>query len=192
MMMYGEYEHNMDAKNRVFVPVKFREELGKNIYYKLYASKECPSIQLYSESEFKKQFEDPVNGITNLAKKRALLAQIYLGTGTASYDMICSVVSKLRSVCPTVRVHVYKIINRFFGESITVSGLLTGKDMAEQLFGQELGEELIIPENSLRRGEEVFLCGMTVDELSSQLGVKVPASGSDGYEFIESILGRRI
>lgn len=85
-MFVGTYEHNMDAKNRVFVPVKFREELGESIYYKLYASKECPSIQLYSESEFKKQFEDPVNGITNLAKKRALLAQIYLGTGTASYD----------------------------------------------------------------------------------------------------------
>lgn len=85
-MFVGTYEHNMDAKNRVFVPAKFREELGENIYYKLYASKECPSIQLYSEAEFKKQFEDPVSGITNLAKKRALLAQIYLATGTTAYD----------------------------------------------------------------------------------------------------------
>lgn len=85
-MFVGTYEHNMDAKNRVFVPAKFREELGENIYYKLYASKECPSIQLYSEAEFRKQFEDPVSGITNLAKKRALLAQIYLATGTTSYD----------------------------------------------------------------------------------------------------------
>lgn len=85
-MLVGTYEHNMDSKNRVFVPAKFREELGENIYYKLYASKECPSIQLYSEEEFKKQFEDPVNGVTNLAKKRSLLAQIYLATGTATYD----------------------------------------------------------------------------------------------------------
>ena len=85
-MFIGTYEHNMDAKNRVFVPVKFREELGENIYYRLYASEDCPSVQLYSEDEFKKQFESPVAGVTNLAKKRALLAKIYLGTGTAAYD----------------------------------------------------------------------------------------------------------
>lgn len=85
-MFIGTYEHNMDSKKRVFVPVKFREELGETIYYRLYASKDCPSVQLYSEEEFKKQFEAPVEGITDLAKKRALLAKIYLGTGTASYD----------------------------------------------------------------------------------------------------------
>ena len=44
-MFIGTYEHNMDSKNRVFVPVKFREELGETIYYRLYASKENPSIQ---------------------------------------------------------------------------------------------------------------------------------------------------
>lgn len=85
-MFIGTYEHNMDTKKRVFVPVKFREELGETIYYRLYASEESPSIQLYSEDEFKRQFEDPVNGITNNAKKRMLLAQVYLATGTASYD----------------------------------------------------------------------------------------------------------
>ncbi|MGN0447787.1 MAG: hypothetical protein ACI4GC_04465 [Acutalibacteraceae bacterium] len=85
-MFVGTYEHNMDAKNRVFVPAKFREELGEELYYKLYPSEKHPSIQLYSKQEFKRQFEDPVAGITNLAKKRNLLASIYLGTGEATYD----------------------------------------------------------------------------------------------------------
>ena len=85
-----------------------------------------------------------------------------------------------------------KIINNFFGESITVSGLLTGKDIADQLSGIELGDELLIPENSLRHGEELFLCGMTVKELSDKLGVPVRATGSDGYEFVEAVLGHSI
>ena len=85
-MFIGTFEHNMDAKNRVFVPAKFREELGESFYYKLYSSEKYPSIQLYSKEEFKRQFEDPVSGISNLAKKRNLLAQIYLGTDDATVD----------------------------------------------------------------------------------------------------------
>ena len=84
-MFIGTYEHNLDGKNRVFVPAKFREELGDNFIYKIFLSNH-PSIQLYSKDEFKKQFEDPVNGISNLAKKRNLLAQIYLGTDDATVD----------------------------------------------------------------------------------------------------------
>ena len=85
-MFIGTFEHNLDSKNRVFVPAKFREELGESFYYKLYPSEKYPSIQLYSKSEFKAQFEEPVKGISNLAKKRNLLAQIYLGTDEATVD----------------------------------------------------------------------------------------------------------
>jgi NifB/MoaA-like Fe-S oxidoreductase len=65
-----------------------------------------------------------------------------------------------------LEVKVYKIINNFFGESITVSGLLTGKDIAEQLYGVIDCDELLIPENCLKADEDVFLCGMTLCELS--------------------------
>ena len=68
-MFIGTFEHNMDSKNRVFVPAKFREELGESFYYKLYPSEKYPSLQLYSKDEFRKQFEEPGNGISNLAKK---------------------------------------------------------------------------------------------------------------------------
>jgi NifB/MoaA-like Fe-S oxidoreductase len=81
------------------------------------------------------------------------------------------------------------IKNYFYGESITVSGLLTGKDIFEQLSGKDLGDELFIPENCLKDGEDVFLCGMTVEELSSSLGVKITLSENDGYEFVRALLG---
>ncbi|MBO5316013.1 MAG: DUF512 domain-containing protein [Clostridia bacterium] len=117
---------------------------------------------------------------------------VTVATGVASYPLISSLCEKLTSICPSLRINVKKIINNFFGESITVSGLLTGKDIADQLSGIELGDELLIPENSLRHGEELFLCGMTVKELSDKLGVPVRATGSDGYEFVEAVLGHSI
>ena len=82
----------------------------------------------------------------------------------------------------------YCIENDFFGENITVAGLLTGKDLAEQLSGRELGDELLIPDVTLRDGEDVFLCGMTLDELSEKLGVKITVVCSDGSDFIEKLL----
>jgi NifB/MoaA-like Fe-S oxidoreductase len=93
-------------------------------------------------------------------------------------------------IYPNLKINVYKITNNFFGDSITVSGLLTGKDICAQLMGKELGEELFIPANALRHGEDVFLCGMSVGELSTALSVKVTPTGQDGYELCESIIGK--
>ena len=78
---------------------------------------------------------------------------------------------------------------RFFGESITVAGLLTGKDICDQLDGVELGDELLVPATALRADDEDFLCGMTLKELSHRLGVKATPVGSDGYGFAEAVFG---
>ena len=123
-----------------------------------------------------------------LNKKR----NVSLVTGVASYPMIKEQVDKLCRLCPNLSVEIYEIVNNFFGRSITVSGLLTGKDICEQLKDKPLGEELIIPINCLRHGEDVFLCGMTVAEMEDRLGVAVKASGADGYELAEAILGESI
>ncbi|MBO5907872.1 MAG: DUF512 domain-containing protein [Clostridia bacterium] len=110
-------------------------------------------------------------------------------TGVAAYPSVVELVDKITKVCPKINVKIHKIINKFFGESITVTGLLTGKDIYEQLEGKSLGEELLIPKNALRSGEDIFLCDMTLSELSDKLGVKVRAAGTDGYELAEAILG---
>ena len=123
-----------------------------------------------------------------LNKKRS----VSLVTGVASYPMIKEQMDKLASLCPNLNIKIYEIINNFFGKSITVSGLLTGHDICEQLEGKPLGEELIIPQNCLRHGEDVFLCGMTVGEMADKLGVTVKASGNDGYELAEAVLGESI
>ena len=78
----------------------------------------------------------------------------------------------------------YEIKNDFFGHGVTVSGLLTGKDIINQLSGKELGERLFMTKNALKSGEDLFLCGNTVNELENALGVKAEFCPDDGYEFI--------
>jgi putative radical SAM enzyme (TIGR03279 family) len=79
-------------------------------------------------------------------------------------------------------VQVYAIRNDFFGHSVTVSGLVTGGDLINQLRGQDLGEELLIPANMLRADEDVFLDDVTVADVEKALGVSVRAVNADGAE----------
>ena len=111
-------------------------------------------------------------------------------TSVASYAMMCEIATRVCTRYPEMSIKVYKIKNKFFGESITVSGLITGRDLCEQLSGVELPNELVIPRNALRHGEETFLCGMTVSELSDKLGVKVSIGEADGGAFVDALLGR--
>lgn len=111
-------------------------------------------------------------------------------TGVAAYDCISSLAAEIgEKTGGRLKATVYKIINHFFGESITVSGLLTGKDMTEQLEGKTLGDELLIPCNTLKADEDIFLDDMTLEELSERLGVPVVPSSDAGDGFIRSLLG---
>ncbi|MBP3582908.1 MAG: DUF512 domain-containing protein [Clostridia bacterium] len=130
-----------------------------------------------------------IEDIQGFGKRLDRSRTVSLVTGVASEPTISRLCAKLQEICPNLQINVYKIINNFFGESITVSGLLTGRDICEQLSGRELGDELLIPDNALRSGEDVFLCGMTLTEMSERLGVKVTPSGKDGYELCEAIFG---
>ncbi len=89
---------------------------------------------------------------------------------------------------PDTEVQVFEISNRYFGETITVSGLLTGTDLRSQLTGQELGEKLLLPVNMMRRDEEVFLDDMTRSELEEALGVPVHIVGTSGRELLDELM----
>lgn len=85
MMFLGTYEHNLDGKNRVFLPAKFRKDLGDEFIYKFHASK-YPSIQLYNVDEFNKAREEALLRARSPIEKRNILAQYHLGTDTANCD----------------------------------------------------------------------------------------------------------
>lgn len=88
-----------------------------------------------------------------------------------------------------MEISVHAIENEFFGENVTVTGLLTGQDILGQLKGRELGSELLISRSMLKSGEELFLDDHTVEGLSSGLAVKVTIVENDGADLIMKIMG---
>jgi putative radical SAM enzyme (TIGR03279 family) len=141
-----------------------------------------------------RSFIDEVDGALNsldgyLAENSIKKRRVAVVTGTAMYDTLSDICKRISFICPSVVIEVHKIINNFFGESISVSGLLTGVDIAEQLSGKLSVDEVLLPLNALREGEDVFLCGMSFTELEKKLSVPIGTVGSDGYEFVETVLG---
>ena len=110
-------------------------------------------------------------------------------TGRIVYPYIYRMAKLMEETFPGLRVHVNAIRNDFFGERITVTGLLTGQDIIAQLKDTRLGEELLLPQNVLRSGERVLLDDYTVDDISDALQVPVNIVKSSGYDFTESLLG---
>lgn len=118
--------------------------------------------------------------------------ELSMATGKIAYPYILKMAEELMALYPQLKIHVYPITNYFFGELITVSGLLTGQDIIAQLKGKALGERLLLPENVLRSGEEVFLDDVTVSQMEKALQVKIDIVKSSGYDLIDAVLGEGI
>ena len=116
--------------------------------------------------------------------------EISMATARLAYPFIRDMAARMMEMVPGLMIHVYEIRNDFFGEMITVSGLLTGQDLIAQLTGRELGETLYLPQNVLRSGEEVFLDDVTVTEMEKALQVKVDIIKSSGRDFVNAVLDR--
>lgn len=115
--------------------------------------------------------------------------RITAATGMLAAPLIKALGERLREKFPQVSIEVIPIRNDFFGEQITVSGLLTGQDLIRQLKGRDLGEKLLLPCNLLRSGEEVFLDDVTLTELKNALQVPVDIVKSSGQDLVNAFLG---
>ena len=113
---------------------------------------------------------------------------VSLATGLLAAPVIQRIADQLCEKYPNVIIHIYPIVNEFFGEKITVSGLLTGQDLKKQLTGKELGKQLLLPCNILRTGYDVFLDDVTVGELEKSLQVNINIVKSSGRALIEALL----
>ena len=114
---------------------------------------------------------------------------ISAATGKLAYPYIRRMADRVEEQFPGRKIHVYCIRNDFFGERITVSGLVTGQDIIAQLKGKELGSRLLLPCNMLKADEDVFLDDITVKEVSDALQVPVDIVKSSGQDLIDAMLG---
>lgn len=115
---------------------------------------------------------------------------ITMATGQLAYPMLCRLTEQLREKFPNTKADVRPVRNQFFGESITVSGLITGSDLIGQMKEITLGERLLIPCNMLRIDEDVFLDDYTVPEVEKALQVPLNIVNSSGQDLLDTILGR--
>ena len=113
---------------------------------------------------------------------------VSLACGMLPYPSLKMLMEELRERFPGIEISLYPIRNVFFGPSITVSGLVTGRDLIRQLKGKDLGEMLYIPLSMLRSGEDVFLDDIQVSEVEKELNIRLTATDLDGTAVVNSIL----
>ncbi len=111
-----------------------------------------------------------------------------VATGKLAAPFITRYIEEIKKKFPNVQVPVTTIENRFFGEKITVSGLITGQDLKEQLSGLDLGEKLLIPCSMLKGDEEIFLDDMTLEELSDALETEIVIVDTGGRDLVEAVI----
>jgi len=113
-------------------------------------------------------------------------------TGVLIAPIIEKLVNKIKQLYPNLEVQVCPIVNHFFGEEITVSGLLTGTDIIEQLKGKELGESLILPSNLLKTGETILLDDVTIEDIEKALNISIQVVDISGEKLINAILDKGV
>lgn len=118
---------------------------------------------------------------------------VSFATGTAAYPLMCDFAKKIEETIPQIKVNVYEIKNYFLGESITVSGLITGQDLINQLKDKDLGEALFISSNMIigsyqEENENIFLDDVTLTVASQELNVNIIPVSDNVSETMQKIL----
>lgn len=114
--------------------------------------------------------------------------ELSVATGLLPAGHLQRVIDRVTERFPGRKVHLYPVTNVFFGERITVAGLLTGQDIIRQLKGKELGSRLLLPACMFRSGEEVFLDDLTRTDVEKALQVPVDIVKSSGHDLVEALL----
>ena len=93
-------------------------------------------------------------------------------TGASFSAILKKVLERVKKV-PGIRIDLVTVPNIFFGSSVTVAGLLTGRDILRALRNRRAGDILLVPANALKEDEDVFLDGMTLEQLGSSHGIRI-------------------
>lgn len=116
--------------------------------------------------------------------------ELSMATGFLPYPYLKRLLDRMAEVYPGRKIHLYPIRNDFFGEMITVAGLITGQDLVAQLKGKPLGSRLLLPSVMFKSGEEVFLDDMTRTQAEAALQIPINIVKLGGYDLLSAILDR--
>ena len=137
-------------------------------------------------ASLKQEFLDALEDFVPPASSR----KVTLATGVAAHPFLDTLLDELRQRCHNLTCNVVPIVNDFFGDTITVAGLVTGGDLLNQLRGRELGDALLLPDVMLRREGDIFLDDVSLEELSEALQIQIITVPNDGYALLDAVVGR--
>ncbi len=137
-------------------------------------------------ASLKQEFLDALEDFVPPASSR----KVTLATGVAAHPFLDTLLDELRQRCHNLTCNVVPIVNDFFGDTITVAGLVTGGDLLKQLRGRELGDALLLPDVMLRREGDIFLDDVSLEELSEALQIQIITVPNDGYALLDAVVGR--
>lgn len=162
----------------------------------LLAERELPPVGYYEDFS---QYENGVGMLRSLIdefEKALELAEwegdfrhVSVACGYLAFPTISMLAKMAEKRFPKLKCEVYRIRNDFFGESITVTGLITAQDLIAQLKDKELGTELLISSAMLRANTQDFLDDLTVADVENALDIHVKSTENDGYELLDAIMG---
>lgn len=162
----------------------------------LIAERELPPMEAYEDFS---QYENGVGMLRSLIdefEKALEVAEweggerhVSIATGYSAFGTINMLAKMAEESFPMLKCDVYRIRNDFFGDTITVTGLITAQDLIAQLSGKDLGANLLLSQAMVRRDSDVFLDDLTIGDVEKALNVKIRTTPSDGYELLDAIMG---
>ena len=162
----------------------------------LIAERELPPMEAYEDFS---QYENGVGMLRSLIdefEKALEIAEweggerhVSIATGYSAFGTINMLAKMAEENFPMLKCDVYRIRNDFFGDTITVTGLITAQDLIAQLSGKDLGANLLLSQAMVRRDSDVFLDDLTIGDVEKALNVKIRTTPSDGYELLDAIMG---
>ncbi len=185
-------------------------ESFQNIFYKKYGTRLVfPSDEFFltakrpvPDADYYEDYPQYENGVgmlrslydefSDALEKSSAPAEyrdISIATGAAAFDFMSAIAKMTERKYNNIRCRVYKIVNNFFGETITVAGLLTARDIMAQLSGKPLGTELLLSSSMIMHGSDVFLDDYTVSDVERELGIKIRLADNDGFSLADAVLG---
>ncbi len=171
-----------------------RRFYGSDEFY-LLSEREMPSAEFYGDFLLLENgvglwalLKSEVLSALNEINAQAIERNISIVTGVAAYPLLREIASLCENKCNGLKCDVYAIKNDFFGERITVAGLVTATDIYNQLKDKNLGDTLLIPSSMLRSEGDMFLDSITVEELSQKLNITIKPIDNDGYALVDAIL----
>ena len=162
----------------------------------LLAGREIPDAAYYEEYP---QYENGVGMLRSLADEfhdaipcadpLESPRKVTIATGRSPYEFLHDLTRKAENAFDGLTVQVIPIRNDFFGETITVTGLITGQDLIAQLKDIDIGDELLLSNAMIRRDSDVFLDDYTIPQVEAALHTHIRIVANDGWELLDAILG---